>query len=150
MSELFEQKRVALNEIMTGGGYRYVRQPDENCEDFISRATTGGTDGDPRKVRRYAKAMARGVKFPPVIVQRRGDEYALMDGHHRCTAATSAGDTAVSAVVFNVVSNFEADIVSTQAFNDSEDGVPWTESVRHINKTLRLVRRAKKEWAEQH
>ncbi len=137
MSKLFKQTPVRLADI---GGGRYIRRAGESYRGFIGRLTSG--DGDPCKTRSYAEAIGRGEALPPVIMVCQGEDFALVDGHHRCTAAASRCGDAISAVVFNVVSSAEADVVSLLAFEHSEAGIPWAESVRRISETLRFVRRA--------
>jgi hypothetical protein len=42
-------------------------------------------------VAEYAKAMADGVQFPPIVIFRDGETLWLADGHHRIQAARRAG-----------------------------------------------------------
>ena len=54
---------------------------------------------DQALVDEYAEEMARGTKFPSIIVFLVGTKYVLVDGFHRVLAAIKAGLTTIAAEV---------------------------------------------------
>lgn len=42
-------------------------------------------------VKRYTEAVYAGDLFPPILVEKRGEAYVVLDGNHRCRAHTDAG-----------------------------------------------------------
>lgn len=133
VSEPFEQKRLLLSDL------GYVMDEGESRRHFANVVTGYGNDGDPNKALRFAKAMDRGAKFHPIIVSLLDGKLYLQDGHSRVIAAALCRADRINAVVFNVVSFREADLVLDTAHEHSNAGVPWTESVRRIAAALRLM-----------
>ena len=50
-------------------------------------------------VRAYARALAGGVKFPPLIVRRSHNRYHLLEGYHRLHAYAQVGWTEIPCVI---------------------------------------------------
>jgi len=69
-------------------------------------------------------------------VTLRGGEHTLQEGRHRCAAAALLGRSAIGAVVFNVETDAEEELVSCRAFELSEAGTPWPKAVRLIRDAL--------------
>jgi hypothetical protein len=84
----------------------------------------------------YERAMARGDVFPPVFVIAMNGVQLLDDGCHRCTAAAGRGETTISAVVINVASRREADLVSALLFDLEAAGATWQERVGIVSAVL--------------
>jgi hypothetical protein len=71
-----------------------------------------------------------------VLVTLRCGEHTLQEGRHRCSAAALLGRATISAVVFNVETDAEEELVSRLAFEFSEAGTPWPAAVQLIRDAL--------------
>lgn len=56
---------------------------------------------DPRTVRDYVAKWKGGVIFPPILLYPKGQNFVLLDGHHRFAAAAEAGLKEILATVFS-------------------------------------------------
>lgn len=137
MAERIEQKRIRLSELIACGEYEgyFVQWHSESRNQFTRRLFSKhpGEDGT---VAVYMVAVEKGDSFPPVIVARLNDELTLLDGWQRCAAAAILNHKTISAVIFNVTSHEEEDLISDLAFEFSEAGMPWTKAVRLIRTQL--------------
>jgi hypothetical protein len=134
VSEHIEQRRVKLSDLICCGGYEgyFARLTGETLADRRKRflAQERAHDRVSGKVAAYERAMARGVEFPPVFVFAWDGEMLLDDGWHRCAAAALLERRSISAVVFNVTNNAEADALSELLFDLEAEGLGWQERTR--------------------
>jgi hypothetical protein len=66
--------------------------------DFLPRRGQHNRDGDQRR-RRVEAAVRRGMILPAIEVYRVGDEYFVLDGHHRVAVAKATGQLYIDADV---------------------------------------------------
>jgi len=130
MREWFEQKRVRLADI--AAEFKSRAALIDRFLEFDGRLTEDG----PSKAFRYASALREGAQLPPVLMTRRGSVVMLHDGRHRCAAAVLRGRKTVSAVVFNVETEAEEELVGFLAPQLSEANVPTPEAVQLIRDAL--------------
>ena len=128
--EWFEQKRVRLADIDVD--FRTHAGLVARLREFSPLATDCG----PSKAFRYQEAMAAGAEFPPVLISRRDGVCMLHDGFHRCAAAVLSNRKSIDAVVFNLETDEEQDLVGLLAREIFEMGVPWQVAVEFIRDAL--------------
>jgi hypothetical protein len=59
---------------------------------------------DTQRYESIVRAMQRGRELPPIELYRLGDDYFVLDGHHRVAAALTVGQLAMDAHVLEFVS----------------------------------------------
>lgn len=86
----------------------------------------------------YAEAMAKGDKFPPIVVYKNGSLYVVMDGNHRVRAADTADVATLAAYVVKDPAQAQVQAFTFEA--NTKHGLPTSLQDR-IRQAIYLVSR---------